>query len=157
MPFVHKAYFHSNSFLKFQYILTINLSIFMYNLFHTFTIWSDFGLATELKDSKKASKDGLYKLTEMTGSPVYMAPEGNWLCTAATRKIPVSWMFLLRFLRQRDCDIPISLDVFTIFFRGCHLIVFQLSSGERRRLQREMWHLLLRNPPVANDGDGRTV
>eukprot|EP00529_Nitzschia_sp_RCC80_P023815 CAMPEP_0113498982 /NCGR_PEP_ID=MMETSP0014_2-20120614/31492_1 /TAXON_ID=2857 /ORGANISM="Nitzschia sp." /LENGTH=460 /DNA_ID=CAMNT_0000393101 /DNA_START=115 /DNA_END=1497 /DNA_ORIENTATION=+ /assembly_acc=CAM_ASM_000159 len=35
----------------------------------------DFGLATELKDSKKASKEGLYKLTEMTGSPIYMAPE----------------------------------------------------------------------------------
>lgn len=35
---------------------------------------SDFGLATELKDSKKAD-DGLYKLTGMTGSPRYMAPE----------------------------------------------------------------------------------
>ena len=50
------------------------------------SIASDFGLATELKDSKKASKDGLYKLTEMTGSPVYMAPEGKELCTVATRK-----------------------------------------------------------------------
>ena len=34
----------------------------------------DFGLATELKASKKTD-DGLYKLTGMTGSPRYMAPE----------------------------------------------------------------------------------
>jgi len=34
----------------------------------------DFGLATELRDSRKA-KDDLYNLTGMTGSPVYMAPE----------------------------------------------------------------------------------
>ncbi|KAL3909831.1 MAG: hypothetical protein SGILL_007929, partial [Bacillariaceae sp.] len=39
----------------------------------TFEIF-DFGLATELKASKK-TKDGLYKLTGMTGSPRYMAPE----------------------------------------------------------------------------------
>lgn len=39
--------------------------------------FSDFGLATELKDSRKTD-DGMYKLTEMTGSPRYMAPEvGN--------------------------------------------------------------------------------
>jgi hypothetical protein len=37
---------------------------------------SDFGLATELKESKKVSDD-LYKMTEMTGSPIYMAPEGK--------------------------------------------------------------------------------
>lgn len=39
-----------------------------------FCFHSDFGLATELKNSKKAG-DGLYKLTGMTGSPRYMAPE----------------------------------------------------------------------------------
>ncbi|KAG7347360.1 serine/threonine protein kinase [Nitzschia inconspicua] len=37
----------------------------------------DFGLATELKQSKKTD-DGLYKLTGMTGSPRYMAPEVAW-------------------------------------------------------------------------------
>lgn len=34
----------------------------------------DFGLAKELRDSFK-NEDGTYKLTEMTGSPRYMAPE----------------------------------------------------------------------------------
>jgi hypothetical protein len=34
---------------------------------------SDFGLATELKESKKL-EGGLYNLTGMTGSPIYMAP-----------------------------------------------------------------------------------
>jgi hypothetical protein len=34
---------------------------------------SDFGLATEMKDSKKVV-DELYKLTGMTGSARYMAP-----------------------------------------------------------------------------------
>jgi hypothetical protein len=42
-------------------------------LFTTITCHSDFGLAIELKENRKA-EDGLYKLTGMTGSPVYMAP-----------------------------------------------------------------------------------
>lgn len=35
----------------------------------------DFGLAGEMRESRKADKDGLYLLTGMTGSPRYMAPE----------------------------------------------------------------------------------
>lgn len=35
----------------------------------------DFGLAKELTGDKKPDADGLYKLTAMTGSPIYMPPE----------------------------------------------------------------------------------
>ena len=45
--------------------------LFFYSIFMFDSTPSDFGLATELKDSKKAS-DGLYKLTELTGSPRYV-------------------------------------------------------------------------------------